>query len=94
MNFNIATKQVITRRHCTSVPTPTHIINKIEIQAKADHMLIEINFKLNDLNDNLWLAGVEYNDENNINKFHQSQDENQEMGKDEENQEMDINNIH
>ena len=32
---------------------------------------------------------MEYNEENNINKFHQSQDENQQ-----ENQELDIKDIH
>ena len=29
-SYNITTQQVITKKHCTSVPTPAHIINTIE----------------------------------------------------------------
>ena len=42
--YNITTQQVITRRHCTSVPALAHIINTIETQAKANHIPIGITF--------------------------------------------------
>ena len=79
--YNNETQKVITRRHCTSVPTPAHIINKIEQQANNNNIPLGITFKPKYLNDNLWLAGVEY-DEDKILKIAEH-----------ENQDMDINDI-
>ena len=83
--YNIATKQVITQRHCTSIPTPANVINEIEQQAKNDNMPLGITFKPIDLDSDLWLAGVEEHDEDNTNKINQNGNNNQET---------DINDMH
>ena len=87
--YNIATKQVITQRHCTSIPTPANIINKIEHQAKNDKMPLGTTFKPKDIDNNFWLAGVEeYSQE----QYEEKTDNISQNEKD--NQEMDTNDIH
>ena len=54
---------MITRRHCTSIPTPAHIIKEIENQAKQDNMPFGITFKPKIARHHIWLTGVDINQE-------------------------------
>ena len=90
--YNIATKKVIVRQNCTSIPTPAHIINIIEKQAQEDKLPMGITFKpIDPSNNDLWLAGVE----DNLDNEHNSNDETNtnEISIHETNN-MDINEVH
>ena len=89
--YNIKTKQVITRRYCTSIPTPENTINKIERHAKNDNMILGITFKPKHIDNYLWLAGVEEHDDEEEHNKDKINNNNQNVN---DNQEMDTNNIH
>ena len=90
--YNIATKQIITRQYCTTIPTTANIINIIEQQAQEDNMPIGITFNPTD-EQHLWLAGVDEEDEQRETEQTQSNnnDERENLNND---QQMDINDIH
>ena len=96
--YRISTKKVIARQFCTSIPTPTDIINIIEQQAKDDITPIGITLKAIDKSyTHLRLAGVE----SDINKELQKEsDINNKLQNEEQNNNqpnhanMDINEIH
>ena len=82
---------MIIRRYCTSIPTPTHIINEIENQVKQDNMPFGITFKPKIVQHNIWLTGVDINEE--IDKDEADQQLCEEVNTNKET-EMDINDIH
>ena len=58
--YKVNTKKIILQRHCTSIPTPAHIINQIELQAKEENIPTGINFHSNKIqNVDLLFAGVD-----------------------------------
>ena len=59
--YNMNTRKAISRRHCTSIPTPAHIINTIELHTQEKKMLNRITFHSNKIQHNeLLFAGVDY----------------------------------
>ena len=89
--YNINTKQIITRRHYTSVPIPTNIIKQIENQALEENMPTAINFNPEYIGNDIQFAGMEKDsdEEEEISDTNQNQNNDQNIE-----QEMDINDLH
>ena len=88
--YNINTKHIISHRHCTSIPTPTHIINTIEYHEKQDNISSGINFHSNKIqNNNLLFAVVDDEQEDDESNNQQEYQNNEYDNKDYNN--MDIN---
>ena len=86
---------MIIRRHCTSIPTPANLINEIEYQEKKDNMPFGITFKPKIAQHNIWLAGVDINEEIDEDEAEDEEDQQlyEEINTNKETA-MDINNIH
>ena len=56
--YNINTKQIITRRHCTSVPIPDTIIKEIKWQVLEENVSTGINFNPEYIGNDIWVEKI------------------------------------
>ena len=73
--LHIKTNKIIIRKNITELPITQNIINQIEQTAAEENMPIHFNSKLND---NIWLAGVDNDNDNEIIQEHNVIDDIQE----------------